>query len=197
MKLSLHGNLIIASIAVLATLACVATLRSNPPIEPYIDAADDAQNAPSMSGFQITSSVVAEGGLLPKEFTCDGEGISPPIAWVKAPGNTKSFAVVMQHIAGPGDLHWYWLVHHIPATVHAIAAANRAVGITGGNSTGPDAAYAPPCSKGPGPKRYSITVYALSAEPAVAPGAITRTQLLDGITDITLDHARLNFIYTR
>lgn len=91
--------------------AVVALLGSAPPTEPYIDVGDESQNDPSKSGFQIASSAVVEGGLLPKEFTCDGKSVSSPITWGKAPANTKNFAIVMQHITGPSDLHWYWVVH--------------------------------------------------------------------------------------
>jgi phosphatidylethanolamine-binding protein (PEBP) family uncharacterized protein len=197
MKNTILRNILLVSISVAAIFAFAIVLRSAPPNTPYIDAADDAQNAASSSGFQLTSSAVGEGGQFPKAFTCDGTSISPPIAWAKEPAGTKSFAVIMQHIAGPGDLHWYWVVHHIPAAVHAIAAGDKSIGIYGGNSTGPDAAYAPPCSKGPGPKRYSITVYALSAEPGLEKPVVNRAELLDAIKGITLDHARLNFIYAR
>jgi Raf kinase inhibitor-like YbhB/YbcL family protein len=197
MKVLSRRKILLFLVPVLAALLWVLMPRTAPLIEPYIDAVDEAQNAPSKSGFQLTSSAVVEGGLLPKEFTCDGKSISPPIAWLKAPADTKSFAIVMQHFAGPGDVHWYWVVHHIPSISHEIAADDKTIGITGGNSSSPDAVYGPPCSKGPGPKRYSITIYALSAEPTMAQGAISRAELLDAIKDITLDHARLNFIYMR
>jgi Raf kinase inhibitor-like YbhB/YbcL family protein len=197
MKVLLRKKVLLFLVPIVAALLWILMPRTAPPTAPYIDAVDESQNAPSKSGFKLTSSAVVEGSLLPKEFTCDGKSISPPIAWLKAPADTKSFAILMQHFAGPGDVHWYWVVHHIPSTLHEIAAGDKTVGITGGNSSSPDAAYGPPCSKGPGPKRYSITIYALSAEPTVAQGAISRAELLDAIKDTTLDHARLNFIYTR
>jgi phosphatidylethanolamine-binding protein (PEBP) family uncharacterized protein len=33
------------------------------------------------AGFQITSSAFPEGKEIPKRFTCDGENVSPPLAW--------------------------------------------------------------------------------------------------------------------
>lgn len=197
MKIITWRNTLLLSIPITFIFVFSMMLQSAPPTSPYIDLTDESQNGPSPSGFKLTSSAVVEGGFLPKEFTCDGDSISPSITWENAPANVKSFAVVMQHIAGPGDLHWYWVVHHIPASIHAIAAGDKATGINGGNSTGPIAGYAPPCSKGPGPKRYSITVYALSDEPILTKAVVNRAELLDAIKDITLDHARLNFVYAR
>ncbi len=188
---------IFSSGAILTLIISSSFLRTPPPNSPYIDPIEEARNAPSSSGFTLTSSVVAEGGVFPKEYTCDGKSVSPPIAWIKEPAATKSFAVIMQHIAGPNDVHWYWVVHHIPIATHEITAGDKTIGIIGGNSTNPDAAYAPPCSKGPGPKRYSITVYALSAEPTLSKPIVNRSELLDAIKNLTLDQARLNFVYAR
>lgn len=62
-----------------------------------------------------------------------------------------------------------------------------------------EAQYAPPCSKGPGEKVYTYTVYALSAEPqlSVPASEVTRDVLLEAIQDIVLASAALNVTYTR
>jgi phosphatidylethanolamine-binding protein (PEBP) family uncharacterized protein len=195
----------LTSLAVVAVLVAgigVWTFGHRAPPPPngiYIDPADDALNVPSPHGFVLKSPAVAEGGELPKLFTCDGAGLSPPVTWEKAPSNTKSFALIMHHIPAAGEQHWYWLLYDIPATLSALAQDEHGIGVTGGNSANPDASYAPPCSKGPGPKRYSITLYALSGKPVITvPAAqVTRDMLRAAIKDITLDQARLNFIYTR
>lgn len=193
-------------ILVLAVLAGVGLLRGGwylfvPPIPSvtYIDPVDEAENVLSPTGFALTSSAVTEGGQLPKEYTCDGTSLSPPIQWSKAPAGTEGFAVIMHHLPGPGAQHWYWLVYNIPPTVSSLAAGETTIGIIGGNNHDSDAHYAPPCSKGPGPKRYSITVYALSGQPDIKgpPVSVTRDSLLAAIKPLTIDHARLNFIYTR
>ncbi len=177
----------------------VGRVAPPPPNGVYIDPADEALNVPSAHGFVLKSPAVAEGGELPKDYSCDGAGISPPVTWDKAPPNTKSFALIMHHIPTAGEQHWYWVVYDIPATLSALAKDAHGIGVTGGNSANPDANYAAPCSKGPGPKRYSITLYALSERPVigVAAAQVTRDVLLTAIKNITLDHARLNFIYTR
>jgi phosphatidylethanolamine-binding protein (PEBP) family uncharacterized protein len=55
------------------------------------------------------------------------------------------------------------------------------------------AGYEPMCSKGPGVKKYHITVYALSAEPKLPPDKATRANLLTAIKDITLAEGTLDF----
>ena len=99
---------------------------------------------------------------------------------------------------GGEPAHWYWIVTGIPAEASALAPDNRDVGITGSNSHDPRSAYAPPCSRGPGQKLYTITLYALSAAPALAdPRTATRDAVLDAIAGITLDSAAISVTYTR
>ncbi len=65
----------------------------------------------SSSLFTLTSPEVIEGGDLPVEYTCDGDGATLPLAWSGAPVGTVSYAVVMHHVAGPTDIHWYWVLY--------------------------------------------------------------------------------------
>jgi len=38
----------------------------------------------------FTSSAFAEGAMIPVKYTCDGQDISPPLAWTDVPGGAKS-----------------------------------------------------------------------------------------------------------
>ena len=90
-------------------------------------------------------------------------------------------------------------LYNIPATVTSLPKGVKGVGINGSNCVGPDLAYAPPHSKGPGVKKYTITVYALSEAPkiSVSPKQVNRDVLLAAIKGITLAQAELNFTYDR
>ena len=93
--------------------------------------------------FTVTSPVLKDGGTLPTRFTCDGSSVNPPIRWSRAPKGTKSYAVVMHHVPGPGDVHWYWVVYGIPANITALAEASTAVGALGTNSVNGRNEYTP------------------------------------------------------
>jgi phosphatidylethanolamine-binding protein (PEBP) family uncharacterized protein len=171
---------------------------SAPPPAPQ-PTASAAQPAPaSTGGFVLRSSAVASDLALPAQYTCDGDGMSPPLAWANVPSGTQSLALVMHHVAGAGDVHWYWVVYNIPPTITAIAANDRSFGTYGTNSVNPNLAYAPPCSKGPGRKEYTISLYALSAAPQFsATTKVDRDTLLAAIADRTLAVATLPLNYTR
>lgn len=152
----------------------------------------------SASTFVLSSPDIQSGGTMPVAFTCDGQSLSPSLSWTNGPTGTKGYAIAMHHVPGPGDTHWYWVVYDIPLSVHSVAAGGPAPGSVGTNSVNNQLAYAPPCSKGPGPKLYTITVYALSKSPGFAPGsAVSRDQLLAAIKDITLAESAIDVTYSR
>jgi phosphatidylethanolamine-binding protein (PEBP) family uncharacterized protein len=174
-------------------------LRNGPPPADPQQIVATPKPTPTSTEFVLTSPDVAEAGNLPKEYTCDGLSATLPLNWQNAPAGTTSFAVVMHHIPGPGDSHWYWMLYNIPATVTALPKNSQGVGILGTNSVNGRTEYSPPCSKGPGAKDYTYTIYALASAPefTVAPDAVDRDTLLAAIADRTLGSATLNVIYSR
>ncbi|MFA6543468.1 MAG: YHYH protein [Limisphaerales bacterium] len=159
-----------------------------------------ASYTPKRTGnFALLSSAVASGGALPVEFTGDGASVTPPLEWVGAPPGTKSFAVIMHHVPGPGETKWYWTLYNIPADVRSLSKNAQGVGTLGNNSVNGRAGYAPPHSKGPGAKTYILTAYALSAPVQISapPSQVNRDVLLAAMKDLILDSAELKVVYDR
>ncbi len=151
----------------------------------------------STASFELNSAGVSNG-TLSRQHTCDGASTSPPLTWGSPPSGTQSFAVVMHHVPGPGDTHWYWVNYQIPADTRSLSEGTR-IGIFGNNSVNGKTEYAPPCSKGPGAKTYTITIYALAAAPdiRVAANQVSREVLLAAIKDRTLAQATIDVVYSR
>jgi len=130
-----------------------------------------SEPAHAATAFTLTSPAVTSQGPLPAGYTCDGAGTSPPLTWTPARKGTKGYALVMDHVP-PG----------------------------GGNRVNQNIGYAAPCSKGPGTKTYTITVYALSGSPKLpkkSSASVTRDSLLAAISGITLEKAVLDVTYER
>jgi len=149
--------------------------------------------------FTLSSTEVTDGGNLPKEFTGFGESATLPLEWKGAPAGTRSYALVMHHIDPEGMTKWYWVIYNIPLNTTNLPKNVKGVGILGNNSVNGRAEFAPPHSKGGTPKRYIVTVYALSSPAAfnIAPEKVSRQVLLDAIKGSILDSAELSVIYTR
>ncbi len=154
--------------------------------------------AKPLAGFVLRSSEVTEGGTLPKDYTGDGSAATLPLEWTGAPSGTRSFALIMHHVA-PDMTKWYWVLYNIPADVSSLAKNVKGIGTLGNNSVNGELAYAPPHSKGPGEKKYTYTLYALSAAPKITVPAeeVSRDVVLAAMRDSILASAELNVIYSR
>jgi phosphatidylethanolamine-binding protein (PEBP) family uncharacterized protein len=105
----------------------------------------------------------------------------------------------MHHLDPQGVTKWYWTLYNIPANVGALPKNVRGVGTLGSNSVNRQIGYAPPHSKGPGPKTYVLTIYALSDTLAVnqPPAEVSREVLLTAMKGKVLASAELQVVYTR
>jgi len=151
------------------------------------------------TAFTLRSSAVMDGGQLPKEYTGDGASATLPLEWGGAPTGTTRYAVIMHHIDRESKTKCYWILFNIPGDVTNLPQNVTGVGVLGNNSITGAIGYAPPHSKGPGPKTYVYTVYALSS-PAQVDGIssnVTRDVLLAAMHDHILDTAELHVVYTR
>ena len=154
--------------------------------------------ATSTGTFIVRSPVMADGGTLPIRFTCDGAAVTPPLAWGGAPAGTVGYAVTMHTVPGPGETHWYWVLYDIAPTVDHLDEAATSPATVGTNSVNGKNGYAPPCSRGPGPKVYTFTVYALSGTPDLPdPMLVSRQALLEAIDGMVVGRATISVTYSR
>lgn len=146
--------------------------------------------------FLLSSPVVEDGAELPKAFTGDGEGVSPPLAWNGTPSGTVGYALIMDHLDPQGEWKWYWTIHDIPATTSSLKQGSQHVGKLGTGFRG-RVGYEPPKSKGPGAKTYVITLYALSAPLTLENlRTVGRQDLLAAIKGKVLASSSLRVIHT-
>ncbi len=147
--------------------------------------------------FILTSPAVKDGQELSKEFNGDGDGATLPLSWKGAPAGTKSFALVMDHLAKGPEMKCYWTMWDIPPTVTSLPKNVQGVGKLGATWKRGET-YITPHSAGGGPKTYTLHVYALSKTPEFQQPAneVTREVLLASIKDSILDSAELKVVYT-
>ena len=110
----------------------------------------------------LKSPAVSDGQTLPERYTCDGEGISPPLSWSGVPAPARELALLVEDRDADRFLHW---------TVLGIAVA--AAGIREGsvpagavetdNSFGKRGWGAPCPPEGDRPHHYVFVLYATDA----------------------------------
>jgi Raf kinase inhibitor-like YbhB/YbcL family protein len=109
--------------------------------------------------FTLTSPAFLDGEPIPREFTCDGANVPPPLTWSGSPENTRSFALIVEDPDPHGGTFTHWVLYDIPA--HTTQWPSEGTTKTIRNSFG-RSGYGGPCPPpGDGPHRYVFTIHAL------------------------------------
>lgn len=164
-----------------------------------VDIVAAAKPVEKNSTFKLTSPAVKDGEKLPVEFTGDGASASPPLAWTGMPKGTQSLVLIMHHLDPEGKTKIYWLMHDISPQTTSVAKNATDFGKMGISTVHHRVEYASPHSKGPGEKKYVLTLFALSAKPDLtkAESPITVDPVLAAMKGKVLAAADLTVVYTR
>jgi hypothetical protein len=152
-----------------------------------------------MKEMELTSPAFDTGGILPSEYTCDGENISPELRIANVPEGTKSLVLIMEDPDVPTfvreDGMWnHWVVFNIPPGTVVIprgAEPEGVQGLTTANTLG----YGSPCPPD-AEHRYFFMLYALDAELNEQKGA-TKEAIQAAMKGHILAHAELMGRYER
>ncbi len=108
----------------------------------------------------LESSVFKNEEKIPMQFTCDGEDVSPPLAFHDVSQATESFVILVDDPDSPTGTWSHWVMWNIPADTRVIDEGTipdgAYEGINDFNKTG----YGGPCP-GEGVHRYIFMLHAL------------------------------------
>jgi Raf kinase inhibitor-like YbhB/YbcL family protein len=119
----------------------------------------------------LTSSGFKPQGAIPKRYTCDGENISPPLAWTGVPPGAKSLVFIVDDPDAPDPaqpkMTWvHWVLYNLPpadgALPEGVAASALPPGTLAGKNDWQATGYGGPCPP-IGRHRYFHKLYALDA----------------------------------
>ena len=149
---------------------------------------------------KVISTAFQEGGMIPKQYTCDDQNISPPLEWDSVPANAKTLALIADDPDAPGKTWVHWVVFDMPATTKSLPENVPAQEtIAGGGKQGTTdfrrIGYGGPCPPG-GTHRYYFKVYALDKELGLD-NKTTKDQLLKAMEGHTLAQGQLMGKYKR
>jgi Raf kinase inhibitor-like YbhB/YbcL family protein len=130
---------------------------------------------------KVTSTAFKDGQMIPKQYTCDGANVSPPLSWSGVPANAKTIALIVDDPDAPGKTWVHWVVYDLPVSATALPEnVPKDEKLTGGGKQGTNdfrkIGYGGPCPP-KGTHRYYFKLYALDIETSLNPGA-TKDQLL-------------------
>src|SRR5439155_662735 len=74
----------------------------------------------------ISSSAFKPNGAIPARHTCDGEDVSPPLAWTGIPAGTRSLVLIVDDPDAPDPaapkMTWvHWVLYDLPPAATGLA----------------------------------------------------------------------------
>jgi Raf kinase inhibitor-like YbhB/YbcL family protein len=118
---------------------------------------------------KLTSTAFAHEGAIPKIHTCQGQDVSPPLAWSGVPANAKSLVLIVDDPDAPDPaapkMTWvHWVLYNIAASAtglpQGVSAKELPAGTLQGISDFQRTGYGGPCPP-VGRHRYFHKLYAL------------------------------------
>lgn len=154
------------------------------------------------AAIELESVAFVDGAQIPKRFTADGEGTSPPLQWTGVPNDTRSLALIVEDADSPS---WKPLVHAIATNIPpdcdgldtgALKQHEGAFPTLGKNSFLKAGWMPPDPPPGHGPHRYVFQLFALDWVPELAerPG---RSALIEAVRGHVLGRGLLVGTYVR
>lgn len=117
----------------------------------------------------LKSAAFSHNGTIPKEHTCEGADTAPDLSWSGAPGNTKSFALIVDDPDAPDPkapemTYVHWVMYDIPATATGIVKGGETpAGARDGKNDYKRTGWGGPCPP-IGRHRYFFKLYALDTQ---------------------------------
>jgi Raf kinase inhibitor-like YbhB/YbcL family protein len=128
----------------------------------------------------VTSPAFAAGAAIPRRFTCEGENVSPPLAWSGVAAGTAEVALVVDDPDAPRGTYVHWVVTGLDPADGRLAEGTVPPGARQLPNSAGSAAWTGPCPPGGPAHHYRFTVYALQ-RPAEAAGNADPEQAVEAI----------------
>jgi hypothetical protein len=149
-------------------------------------------------GIRVASPAFAAGATIPRRYTCDGTGISPPLRWSGISGAAAGLALVVSDPDAPGGRFVHWTLYDLPPDLRALpAGAPELAGARQGRNSFGDEGWGAPCPpNGDRAHRYQFDLYWLR-QPIKAPAGAEPDAVIEAITRAAGGHGRLVGRYAR
>jgi len=149
----------------------------------------------------VSSTAFQEGESIPDKYTCQGQDVSPPIAWGEPPAGTQSLALITDDLDAPLGVFTHWVIFNIPPASRELTEAVPAQprlpsGALQGKNNFDKIGYGGPCPPSGSPHRYQFTIYALDSPLDLKEGA-SKNEVLDALQGHMLARGKLIGTYQR
>ena len=125
---------------------------------------------------RLSSPAFTDLGAVPRQYTCDGADLSPPLDWADLPSDTGELALLVEDPDAPGGTFVHWVLWAVSPTTKALPEGSVPPSARQGRNSFGSSDYRGPCPpKGKGAHRYVFTLFALSEALNLPAGASADT----------------------
>ncbi|MBI5530951.1 MAG: YbhB/YbcL family Raf kinase inhibitor-like protein [Candidatus Doudnabacteria bacterium] len=144
---------------------------------------------------QITSPAFENSKSIPAKYTCDGDGVNPPLTFRDLPEGVKTLALIMDDPDAPAGTWTHWLVWNISPESRELAENSVPFGAIVGQGSNGQTVYGGPCPPS-GMHRYFFKLYALDTKLSI-PTYSLQADLEKAMSGHILGQAELVGVYGR
>lgn len=186
------------------TRVMLAAILMNPTLAWFLPTPSESYQGGTAMTWTMTSPSFKDNGEIPARHTCEGEDVSPPLAWGPPPSDTESLALIVDDPDAPDPeaprMTWvHWVLYDLPAKAgelpEAVAASALPEGTREGTNDWKRTGYGGPCPP-IGRHRYFFKLYALDVRLGDR-GALTKPELEKLMEGHVLDQAQLMGTYEK
>jgi Raf kinase inhibitor-like YbhB/YbcL family protein len=124
---------------------------------------------------RVTSPAFASQAPIPRQYTCDGRDVSPPLRWSGVPASATQLSLTMVDPDAPGGIFVHWAMR-FAATIRALAAGEVPAGAKVSRNGFGKLGYGGPCPPPGDPAHhYVISLTATAGRSIVGSGTLTGT----------------------
>lgn len=161
----------------------------------YRPVAKNPQSTTLKGSMQLASPAFADNTHLPVLYTCDGEGVNPPLVISDIPRGAKSLAIIVDDPDAPMGTYVHWVVYNISPATTEIAQHSVPAGSLQGKTSAGKQGFVAACPPS-GTHRYFFKLYALDIMLPVAP-VLDQAGLENAMKGHIVASAQLIGLYSR
>ena len=147
------------------------------------------------TAMNLSSPAFADNQNIPAKYSCDGEGVNPPLQFSDIPGDAKTLALTIKDPDAPNGLWVHWLVWNIATSTTEIGENSVPEGAVQGQTSSGQKVYGPMCPPS-GTHHYIFNLYALD-EKLDIPSYSTLDDLTKAMDSHIVEQATLTGLYSR
>jgi Raf kinase inhibitor-like YbhB/YbcL family protein len=143
----------------------------------------------------ISSPAFLDSQAIPKQYSCDGDGTNPPLAFSNIPAETKSLALLVEDPDAPTPPWIHWVMWNISPATTQISENSVPTGAMQGQGSSGQNVYGSLCPPS-GLHHYIFIVYALDTTLTI-PSYSTADNLKSAMQGHVIEQTQLTGTYTR